>query len=298
MIDRIVLLLSLLGIGWAIRLTSIKVNRDRIDKIINTFTNLLYSLFFPLMFFNIFAERGLNLADLSITILVFSYTMISLVILYMVTHRYSKKLRNAVIVTAIFPNVIFLGFPVVITLCGDITYASLYSLVMLVLNITVGGLLGMQRHEIVWSIIKLPILYGFASGVVAHYVIGDIVITFTSFAKTITSVISTYGAAMVMGYSIPASTTILSRYYKLIGLQIIYRFVASPLIHHILTIPLVLPYEACQQVIIESMMPPALTNTILARVHGWDYEYAASTTLITTLISLAVIPVLASLGIV
>ena len=274
--ERIALLLLLLGIGWTIRLTSNRVNRDRIDKIINMFTNLLYSLFFPLMFFNIFAERGLSLADLSITILVLSYTIISLAVLYMITRGYSGKLRNAVIVTLIFPNTIFLGFPVVMTLCGDITYASLYSLVMLVLNITVGGLLGMQRHGIVWSIIKLPILYGFVSGVIAHYVIGDTIITFMSFAKTLTSIISTYGAALVMGYSIPVSTTILSQYYKLIGLQIIYRFVISPLIHHTLTIPLTLPYNAYRQVIIESMMPPALINTILARVHGWDYGYAAS----------------------
>jgi len=108
------------------------------------------------LFFNIFAERGLEIADLSITILVFFYTAISLSILYVLTRGIDVGRRNPIILTAIFPNAIFLGFPMVMAICGNIVYASLYGLVMLVLNIAVGGLMGLSRSQVLQSVMRIP----------------------------------------------------------------------------------------------------------------------------------------------
>lgn len=293
------MLLLLLGTGWAIKVVAGRLKTEWVEKTINVFVRLLYSLFFPIMFFNIFAERGLNLADASITILVLFYVALSLGILHTITRGLEPRVRNAVITTCIFPNVVFLGFPVLMALYGDITYASLYSLVMLVLNISVGGLLGVRRRGIIKAIIHLPILYGFIVGVIAHYTVEYMVIeSMLAYTKGPVSIISTYGAAIVMGYSIPTTTMAVRRQLGLIGLQALYRFMVSPTLHILLSMLFILPLEACKQVLVESMMPPALTNTILARVHGWDHEYTAASTLTTTLTSLGIIPLLAAIGVI
>ncbi len=295
--NSIALLMLLLGVGWVVKLYSTRHGkRELCDKVFDVFTKLLYNLFFPIMFYNIFADRGLNLADASITILVTVYVTLSILLLYPLLKNFNPRIRNPIILTSIFPNVVFLGFPVLLALYGDITYASLYSLVMLVYNITVGGLLGARRHEVFYAVVKLPILYGFMIGVIVHYTLPSIAVPTIMYTKTLSSIITTYGAALVLGYSLPATLSNMREYYTPTLIQGVYRFTVSPIIHYTLAILLALPDMAVKQLLAESIMPPALTNTILARVHGWDYEYTATSTLITTLASLIIVSVIAVLG--
>lgn len=287
----------LLSIGWAVKLYSTRHGRKELcDRVFNIFTKLLYNLFFPIMFYNIFATRGLDLADASITILVTVYVLLSILILYPFLRSYSPVMRNPIILTSIFPNVVFLGFPILLTLYGDITYASLYSLVMLVYNITVGGLLGARRHEVFYAVVKLPIIYGFIVGVLVHYMFPLVIEPTVLYTKALSSIIATYGAALVLGYSLPVTLSNTREYYAPTLIQGFYRFVVSPIIHYVLAMLLSLPEVAVKQLLVESIMPPALTNTILARVHGWNYEYTATSTLITTLVSLVIVSSTAMLG--
>ena len=145
----------------------------------------------------------------------------------------------------------------------------------------------------------MPILYGFITGLLVHYTIPLQITYIVSYVNKPISIISTYGAAVVTGYSLPVSLSYIRIYKKLIILQVIYRLIFSPLIHLLIGLAILqMPYIAFKQVLIESMMPPALSNVILSRVYNWNTEFASISTLISTFIALIVVPLLSLAGII
>ena len=152
MLIGIVVLLILLIVAWLFKIIVIRHSlrlHEYIDKVLDCFSKILYNVLFPLMFFNIFVVRGLNIADIAITVTVLAYVAISLVTLMVLGRRIDTATRNSVILTYTFPNVVFLGFPIVMSICGNLFYASLYSLVIFVLNLVVGGLLGINKKYVI-----------------------------------------------------------------------------------------------------------------------------------------------------
>jgi len=290
------MLFGLMGLGMILKLVSVKWFKP-LDDIINYFTKILYYGLLPLLFFNIFYTRGLDLADANITLIVTIYVAASIGFLWALTRNLEPGLRNGLVLSSIFSNAIFLGFPVLYFLYNDITYASLYSLVLLSYNIAIGGLLGAEKN-IAKNIAKIPLIYGFIAGTLTHYLAPWLGETITPVIADPVSKLTTYGSIIIVGFSIPLTTHVIRRYWKLILLQGFFRYTISPLIHYILLLALPIPVQGFYQLIVESIMPPGLINTVLARIHGWNHEYTASATLVLTLTTPLTIIVLRSLGLI
>ncbi len=296
LLEIIVMLFGLMGLGMLLKYVSSKLFRW-IEDVVDCFTKILYYGLLPLLFFNIFYSRGLDIADLNISIIVSLYVFLSIGLLWSTSRKLDPGLRKSLITSSIFSNAIFLGFPILYFLYNDITYASLYSLVLLSYNIAIGGLLGAEKN-IAKNIAKIPLIYGFVAGVLVHYYapwLGESIVTYI--AEPV-SKLTTYGSIIIVGFSIPLTTHVLRRYWRLILLQGLFRYTMSPLIHYVLLLVFPIPIQGCYQLMVESMMPPGLINTVLARIHGWDHEYAASATLVLTLTTPPIIILLRSLGLI
>ncbi len=285
---EITILFATIFTGYSVKFLGERFNRSKlIEEPMNYLTKLIYYILLPVLFVAIFAERGLSLADFSISIVSLLYVFISLIILWVMVREPDPRLKKAFVLTSIFQNTIYLGFPVVMVLYGNIKYAAMYALITMVLHLTVGGILGGSRN-ILKTILSIPVLYGFIFGNIIHYFFYELYFSL-AVVKPFISVIVTYGSAFVMGYALPLDITGLTRYIKPIASISVYRITLSPLIHSVLMLWLNLPIEAFYQILVEAFMPPALTNIIIARIYQWNQELVSTATLVSTFISLAVV---------
>lgn len=279
--------------GYIVKTCSIKMAYGSgskvcfIDKLVNLFVKTIYYVLLPLLFTIIFSHRGLSLADLSITLVSILYAFLSITLLWLVAKNSKPEFKKAFVLTGTFQNTIYLGFPIVMIFCGNIDYAAMYALVLTILHLTTGGLLG-GGESIFRKILSIPVLYGFVFGNILHYIVDEVHLVLLMF-KSYISVVVTYGSAFIMGYALPLEYNLLRYYVKPVLVISVYRVTVSPLIHYVLSSLVYLPSEAFYQVFIESFMPPALTNIIIAKIYSWDQKLVSISTLISTFISLAIV---------
>lgn len=287
---KIYSLFIVIMIGFMIKLFVVKTKYGSFDHIVGLFSKTLYYILIPIVFADIFALRGVMITDLKVAFVAFFYVLISAIIFQVLRIIWHVDLRllNALTITSIFQNAIFLGFPVILVFYGDISYASVYSLVMLIQHITVAGLLAAKRREIVRSVLTIPVIYGFLLGLIIHYSILSYYIRF-SWIGIYSSLVLTYGAAFVLGYSLPPHALKIRAYMEAFIILCLHRFMLSPIIHVVLASMIGVPVGCFRQLLVESLMPPAIMNTLISRIYGWDYEFASTTTLITTFISIPLV---------
>ena len=173
---------------------------------------------------------------------------------------------------------------------GDISAAAMYSLMMFIFQILISGLLATIKQNILKAILKIPIIYGFTIGIVIHYLFSEIY-GWISPILAPTHLMLSYGAVYVLGATIPLSIKPIA-IHKIETLVIgLWRFLLSPIIHYTLIVLLELPlmYEA--QIMVLSIMPPAVMNTVIARIYNWKPEMVAST-MLCTFIGLLIVGIL------
>lgn len=285
-IVTVFLLFGFIGLGVLSRVLMGK------NKLFNLFMNVLnkfiYYILLPFVFLDIFASRGVELADINIALTAFIYVVISVIVLLKIPLNYDRGLRNSIVITSIFQNNVFLGFPVLLIMFNDISAAAMYSLVIFILHILVAGLLAARKENILVSILKIPIIYGFIAGTIIHYIIYEQYQAITHITIYTHSLLS-YSAVYVLGYTLPLTLSHIKQYMKALYITGTWRFLASPLIHYTILSFLTIPNLYWKEIMILSIMPPAVMNTVIARVYNWKPELVASTTLILTLTSLIII---------
>jgi predicted permease len=285
----IAILFGFIGLGVLSRifLRHIKL----FDKLVHYLGWLIYYIILPLVFIDIFALRGLELADLNITLTAMIYIAISVLTLLKIPCDSDKRLRNAVVITSIFQNNVFLGFPVLLLLFNNISAAAMYSLVVFILHILVAGLLSVSHENLLVSIGKIPIIYGFSIGVLVHYTVYNEYLPIAPYMNPLHSVLS-YGAVYILGYTLPLTLGYVKTSVKASYIITIWRFLVSPIIHFALLTVFVLSELYWKEVMILSIMPPAVMNTVIARIYGWRPEFIASITFLLTLISMIMIAII------
>lgn len=171
---------------------------------------------------------------------------------------------------------------------NDISAAAMYSLVIFILHITIAGLLAARRENILVSILEIPVIYGFIAGTIIHYTIYEQYQVLTPITAYTHSLLS-YSAVYVLGYTLPLTLAHVKQYMKALYITGLWRFLASPLIHYTILLFLTIPNLYWKEIMILSIMPPAVMNTVIAKVYNWKPELVASITLILTLTSLIII---------
>ncbi len=280
------LLMGFIGLGLLIKIVLGKIKL--IDKAIHLFSKFLYFILLPLVFFDTFAKRGLVVADASIFTIAIIYVFVSVLALMKIPINSDHRIRNAMIITSIFQNNVFLGFPVLLILFNDIGAAATYSLVIFILHISTAGLLAASEENILISVAKIPIIYGFLGGTAVHYLLPSIYPVLEPLLEPTHQLLS-YGAVFVLGYTLPLTLRHVFIHKKCFAIITLWRFLVSPVMHYLMIILLPMPTLYKMEIMVLSFMPPAVMNTVIARIYGWEPEFVASSTLVLTLISLGVI---------
>jgi len=234
------------------------------------------------------------IADISIVVLALIYTALSLIALRFARFTRDYRMWRAVAITSIFQNGVFLGLPLTTVFFGDISAAAIYGLLMLALYIVVGYMLALARGGALRKVLKLPALYGFLAGIVLHYTARSPYSLLEPYTWIIHRAMS-YGAVYILGISLNPSLKLLVEHVRELVVVAVWRFVVNPVIHYVVLLFTPLPSSYWKQLMFVSFMPPAVMNTVIARVYGWYPDVVAGITFALTLLSLVVSPAIALL---
>ena len=259
------------------------------EPLVNTLTNVVYWVLIPLTFFKTFGERGLNVSDLWVLASFLTFMFVVFVFVYKLRH-YEGGVREAVFLASVFPNAVFLGFPVSMAFFGTLEMASIYGFFTVTLNVIVPDFMHSERFT-VGKFLKHPVTIGFLTGLTLHY-------GFREYVASVSNVLfwagplMSYLSAVILGLRLPVRLSVLKKYLMEALLVGTFRFVVSPLISLLFVLIFGIPWFRGLQLIMVSLMPPALINIIMSQKHGWSPELVSTVTAVLTLLNLLSLSVL------
>ena len=253
--------------------------------------NILF--FMPLVMGVTFAKRGFHIQDIWVTGSVLTYVLIITPLILRLTRGLGAKRRAGIIIASIFPNSVNLPLPILLALRGDYSYAAVYAILINLIQVAYIAALATMlnpgkrgtRATIGFFIKGMTPLYGAALG---YYVFlnGGIPPALQGLLDFMRS-LGIFMFVLAAGLSMPSlglSTSVLRELKPVIYT----RFLISPL--------LVLFYfsvtsaqgygvdwEPFVQVLVESVMPPAVINVSYSAAFGFDTNYVAVSVVVLTL---------------
>ncbi|NPA97437.1 MAG: hypothetical protein GXO32_07550 [Crenarchaeota archaeon] len=210
---------------------------------------------------------------------------------YAATRRFSDRVRITVSLLSSLPNVVFLAFPLAISLIGGvapvvpyaIAFNSLLPLYIAYLSKRAGRGRGAKPRS-------YPHIAAFVAGVIANYLGVSRVVTSVLAAPAPSSVLTVLNLSSfaIIGSELAVVGSI---DFSRIGLVAAFRFGVSPLV----MLSMLLGLSAMTSVpriyivgsMLQSVMAPAVTNVILAKAFDLDTALASSSIAVLTPASIA-----------
>lgn len=259
------------------------------------------------MFYNIYKDVGTreNLFDLITKLPVtFGLTLLCIAVGVLVSRLFKidPVRRNTFIVASAFPNVVFIGFPVIQALWGDgITSIGVIFYIANTMIFWTIGIWFLQRgkklenngkNQFVENLKKLinPPILGMLLGIVAVFFvipIPDFVMKPLSMISSVTSPL----ALIFIGSVIRNMDRSSMKFGRDLVAALVTRFVFIPIISILFLRMMPVPVEMKQVFFMISTMPAMTQMGIMARQYDSDYEFACTVITMTTIISMLTIPV-------
>lgn len=276
----------LILLGYASKLALSKIGEHYVDKTSRLLVQVVYYFLIPVAFFYNYSVKELTARDLGIVGAYTIFIIVALPIVYSIKrikrlHLGDTEIKSLLLV-AIFPNFVFLGFPVTLSIFGSISVASVLGLYSIVLNVLIPELLASRRPSLT-SIFKIPAIYGFGAGVLVHYTSLQVLKPLIE-SLSITPILLSYVATFTLGLRLGFVASKLIELAKFTLATSIFRFLISPItaVVYSATLPILEPTEELQLIVLFSM-PPAVLNTVIADRLGWRTDLVSSTTFILTI---------------
>lgn len=259
------------------------------------------------MFYNIYKDVGTreNLFDLVTKLPVtFGVTLLSICVgaLASKLFRVSEKRTSTFIAASAFPNVVFIGFPVIQALWGDsiTTIGVIFYIANTVVFWTIGIWL-LQRGKVqkvegksqfvenLKKLINPPIL-----GMICGIIVVLLGITLPDFVQKPLSMISGMTSPLAL-FFIGSVIRNMDKSSMAFGRDLIAalatRFVLVPIMSVVFLRLMPIPVEMKQVFFMLSTMPAMTQMGIMARQYDSDYEFACTVITMTTIISMCTIPI-------
>lgn len=285
-VDQGLLFLAAAGLGLALSRTTKSTRYLGAISFLNVWVAL------PGIFFVVYLTRGVLAEDAGIVVFSSAFTVVMLGLLAATTRRMAGEIRGSVILNGTFVNAINLPFPLLQLLMGTYSYAATFATTTSVIQIVAAKILqsrlgtGSGRGAGA-SAARVAPLVAFGAGVVLHYLVWPATAPagLAEAADTIENILIAvifvhFGMALGGSFSAPSSRySPVSRPFLTTAL---FRTFVGPLLGMILAIPLGWGSGVYLQMVFEATMPPAIINTVLARIYGFDADSTSkSTTLLT-----------------
>ncbi len=239
--------------------------------------------FLPIIMFNAFFKRGIEFIDSWISFSFILFYIVWFPIVFFLTRRFPPQKRGAMIITSLFPNAVNLPFPILLYFIGEYSFAAVYAITMTFFHVvTVIGLSQYffgKKANITVLLRNLSPLYGAFVGIFFF----EYHITLSSSMISIVEKLSDLGIILIVfaaGLGIPSLLNRLPDYKKDVFFIGFIRHAVSPLMMYLYLFTLsyngvFLPEKAIVQLMIESVMPPALLNVSFSLSYGFDYRLTA-----------------------
>ncbi|MEM2682254.1 MAG: transporter, partial [Zestosphaera sp.] len=262
------------------------------EPLVSFLTNLVYWFLIPLTFFKTFGERGLNISDLWVLASFMFFTCLVFVFVYKLRDYSEYGVREAIFLTSVFPNSVFLGFPVSMAFFGTLEIASIFGFFTVTLNVVIPDFMSSERPALS-KLIKHPATIGFLSGLALHYVFTEYVALVSNTLFWVSSLMS-YLSALILGLRLPVRLHVFKKYLREALVVGLFRFVLSPLVSLLFILVFGVSWFRGLQLILVSSMPPALINIIMSQKHGWKPELVSAVTAVLTLFNLICLIILSA----
>jgi predicted permease len=290
------ILVAIILFGLLIKMVSQRFfpRHELFDVFTTALTNVIYYFLVPLAFIYTFSTRSLAKTDILIVASFVAYITVAGLSFKYVSRGWGDDVRNAVLLTALFPNAVFLGFPVSLALFGDVKIASILGLATLTLNVLVPDFIALKKISLL-KILKLPALVGFLIGVLLNQLGGPGAVVSGILwwsPKTLS-----YLATFVLGLKLQLGGNAYGVVKKPLLVTIFYRFIIAPLVAVCFSLSVGFTQSESVQLAVVSGMPPAVLNTLMASKYGWRPDLVAYITFILTIPTVLALPIIGALTI-
>ena len=265
-------------------------DRKSYELLVNFLTDVVYWVLIPLTFFKTFGERGLSTSDLWVLISFLVFMSLVFVFVYKLRHDSEYGVKEALFLTSVFPNSVFLGFPVSMVFFGTLEMASIFGFFTVTLNIVVPDFMRSEKPALS-KLVKHPVTIGFLTGITLHYVFTEHVTLVSTTLFWVGSLMS-YLSALILGLRLPVRLNVFKKYVRETLYVGLFRFVLSPLVSLLSVLVFRISWFRGLQLILVSAMPPALINIIMSQKYGWKPELVSVVTAILTLLNLVCLLIL------
>lgn len=292
--DDSLILVTIILAGFSVKIVSQKISpRSKLfDSFATMLTNIVYYSLVPLAFTYTFSTRRLAESDVLIVASFTVYIVVAGFSFKHISRDWKEDLRNATLLTVLFPNAVFLGFPVSFALFGDVKVASILGLATLTFNVLIPDFIALKRVSLV-KILKLPALAGFLIGVVINQLGWPV--TYVSSILWWTPKTLSYLATFVLGLRLQLGGIASDMVKKPLLVTILYRFIIAPVVAVFFALLVGLPQAESIQLAVVSGMPPAVLNTLMASKYGWRPDLVAYITFILTIPTVLALPIIGAL---
>jgi predicted permease len=290
-IDQGILYLAAAGLGLALSRAS------KLARYVGAVNFLNVWIALPGIFFVVYLTRGILAEDVGIVVFSSVFTLAMLGLLTVTTRGMAGEIRGSVVLEGAFVNAINLPFPLLQFLMGTYSYAATFATTTSVIQIFAArilqGRLGTQSGRgPAASFARAAPLIAFGAGVVFHYLVWPSA-TPRNVVEPAGSIESVFIAVifvqfgLTLGQSVSAPSPQYGMASRPFLTTALFRVLVGPLLAMVLAIPLGEGSSVYLQMVFEAAMPPAIINTVLAGIYGFDTDSTARLTTILTPINTA-----------
>jgi predicted permease len=211
----------------------------------------------------------------------------------------AKERRGTFAVLCSMPNTAFIGFPVIVSVLGEVglAYAVLYDVGVTIAfcSVAILALQGGPIQKKHWLGLINPALISAVLGILLNW--GQVQIPSVALVPLQTMGSATVPLAMLItGYllcGVKKGSKVLSKDLILVCLC---KLLVSPLLAYILMLPFDLSPTIRTVALMQAAMPSMASTPVLAEKFGGDGEFAVIALVVTTLLSMITLPVISMLA--
>jgi predicted permease len=268
-----------------------------------TLSRILFYLFSPVLVFNLLMKSHLQFDQAVLTVTFAASVMLVLIGLGFVTGRLlqlERPLLMAVMMTAAFGNTGNYGLPLISFAFGEdaLAYGTLYFVTTSLFFNTLGVLMASLGHTdlktALRGLFRVPTVYAILLAVMLTPLKIQPPL---AVARTLDLVASATIPLMLILLGLELTRVRWSHSVRAISLGVFLRLVAGPLVGFLLAVPFGLEGVARQGNLVQTGVPAAVTNTVIASEYGLEPTLVTAIIFVGTVISpLTLTPLLFLLG--
>jgi len=298
-ISAILTIILLLGVGYVARILGLFKPQD-----VSLLNRLVLYIFMPATVFYGIYNLDVNASLLRLPLIAILAILLLLPLLLIFTRGMEGKIRGAFILTALFGNTAFIGYPVSLLTYGKegLARAIIYDQIGFTIALTTAGV-WIARHygrgESTFSLKETLIgiiTYPPFPLLVLALLLRSFKVVLPDFLMSSLSYLSNATVPVIMiGIGGLLQLEFNRKYLKLICGTVLLKLIIFPVVSVLIGILLGLDLLSLKVLIVESGVPVMMSSVVLGSEYGLDVDFILTAVLVTTLLVLLTLPVMNSI---